>query len=153
MLHDILRHDHIQRHPPLIRYILYLNISWPCYWSGPFYRLWPYYQNQAGFQWTFATGAASQQKTLISPGTWSYTIFLEQRTQTVGTICESCPTLLSYLRRQVSIPRKLWMLGGAYSPWIWTYFKIGLAQPSRANTRTTIYVWYNWAASHKNAIQ
>ena len=37
MLHDILKDDNIQWHPPLIR--VYTN-SWPCYWSWPYYRIW-----------------------------------------------------------------------------------------------------------------
>ena len=34
-LHDILGHDHIQRHPLFIRYF---TKSCPCYWTGPYYR-------------------------------------------------------------------------------------------------------------------
>ena len=37
MLHDILDDNHIQWHPPLIRH--YTNF-WPCYWFGPYYRIW-----------------------------------------------------------------------------------------------------------------
>ena len=37
MLHDILDDDNIKSHPPLIRH--YTNF-WPCYWSGPYYRIW-----------------------------------------------------------------------------------------------------------------
>ena len=36
-LHDILKDDHIQWQPPLIRH--YTNF-WPCYWSRPYYRIW-----------------------------------------------------------------------------------------------------------------
>ena len=45
MLHDILEEDHIQWHPPLIRH--YTN-SWPCHWSGRYYRIW-LYQVALGF--------------------------------------------------------------------------------------------------------
>ena len=42
MLHDILGDDHIQWHPddpPLIRH----NTKFlPCYWSRPYYRIWPF---------------------------------------------------------------------------------------------------------------
>ena len=37
ILHEILDDDHIQWHPQLIRH--YKNF-WPCYWSGPYYRIW-----------------------------------------------------------------------------------------------------------------
>ena len=40
MLHDILEHDHIQWHPPLIKHF---TKSWPCYRIGPYYRFWRYY--------------------------------------------------------------------------------------------------------------
>ena len=35
MLHDILGHDDIQWHPPLI---IHFKKSWPCYKTGPYYR-------------------------------------------------------------------------------------------------------------------
>ena len=41
MLHDILGHDHIQWHPQLIRH--YTNLR-AYYWTGLYYRFWPYYQ-------------------------------------------------------------------------------------------------------------
>ena len=46
MLHDILGHEHIQWHPQLIRH--YTNL-WTYYWSGLYYRFWPYYQISGGF--------------------------------------------------------------------------------------------------------
>ena len=60
MLHDILGHDHIQWHPPLIRHF---TKSWPCYRTGPYHRVWRYYLIPGDFHWTFATDAASQQRT------------------------------------------------------------------------------------------
>ena len=41
MFHDILDNDHLQWHPPLIRH--YTNF-WPYYWSGSYYRIWPFTQ-------------------------------------------------------------------------------------------------------------
>ena len=41
MLHDIIGHDHIQRHPQLIRH--YTNLR-TYYWIGLYYRFWPYCQ-------------------------------------------------------------------------------------------------------------
>ena len=49
MLHDILGHDHLQRHPQLIRH--YTNL-WTYYRIGPYYRFWPYYQIWGGFHRT-----------------------------------------------------------------------------------------------------
>ena len=66
ILHGILGHDHIQRHPPLIRHF---TKSWPCYRAAPYYRLVPYYQILGGFPRTFALDAASQQIMLSPPDT------------------------------------------------------------------------------------
>ena len=63
MLHDILG----QWDPPLIRHF---TKSWPCYRSRPYYRL-DVYLIPGGFQRTFATYAASQQRMLTHPVTWS----------------------------------------------------------------------------------
>ena len=41
MLHDILWHDHVHRHPQLIRH--YINLR-TYYQTGLYYRFWPYYQ-------------------------------------------------------------------------------------------------------------
>ena len=49
MLHDILGNDHIQWHPQLIRH--YTNL-WTNYQTGPYYRLWRYYQISGGFHRT-----------------------------------------------------------------------------------------------------
>ena len=68
MLHAILDDDHLQWHPPLLRY--YTNF-WPYYWSGPYYRIWRFYRIAIGFYTTFATGAACQQRTLTPQDTWS----------------------------------------------------------------------------------
>ena len=67
MLHDILGHDHVQLHPQLIRH--YTNLR-TYYRTGLYYRFWPYYQIWR-FPWKIATGAASQQRTLTPPDTWS----------------------------------------------------------------------------------
>ena len=37
----------------------------PCYWTGPYYRILPYFHS------TFATGATSQQRKLTLPDIWS----------------------------------------------------------------------------------
>ena len=68
MLHDILEHDHIQWHPPLIRHF---TQSWPWYRTRPYHRFLRYYLIPGGFHRTFATGAASQEKTLTPSDTWS----------------------------------------------------------------------------------
>ena len=49
MLHDILRHGHLQWHPQLIRH--YTNL-WTYHRTGPYYRFWPYYQIAGGFHRT-----------------------------------------------------------------------------------------------------
>ena len=49
--------------------------SWPCCQTGPYYRLWRHFQIPEGFYRTFATGAASQQRTL-SPDTWSCPVLI-----------------------------------------------------------------------------
>ena len=49
LLHDILGHDHIQRHPQLIRHDTNL---WPYYRTWLYYWLWPYYQISGGFHRT-----------------------------------------------------------------------------------------------------
>ena len=67
MLHDILWHDHIQWQTAVIRHFTKL---WPCYRTGPYHRFGRYYLIPRGFHRIFATGAASQQKTLTSPDTW-----------------------------------------------------------------------------------
>ena len=36
IFHDILEDYHVQWHPPLIRHF---TNCWPCYWSGPYYRI------------------------------------------------------------------------------------------------------------------
>ena len=46
----------------------WIVILWRYYW------LWPYYQIQVWFRRTFATGAASQQRTPTPPDTWSFPI-------------------------------------------------------------------------------
>ena len=46
--------------------------SWSSYLTGPYYRFWRYYLIPGGFYRTFATGAASQQRTLTPPDTWSF---------------------------------------------------------------------------------
>ena len=71
MLHDILGHDHIQRHPPLIRNF---TKSWHCYRNRPYYRFW-LYRVPGYFHRTFGTGAVSKQKTLTPPDIWSCPIW------------------------------------------------------------------------------
>ena len=68
MSHDILGHYHIQWHPPLIRHF---TLTWLYYRTRPYYSLWRHYLIPGGFHRTFATGAASQQRTLIPSDTWS----------------------------------------------------------------------------------
>ena len=65
-VYDIIGHDHIQWHPPFIRYF---TISWLCYWTGTYYYFWHYYLIPGGFHWTFATVVASKQRTLTPPDT------------------------------------------------------------------------------------
>ena len=67
ILHDILRHDHIQWNHLLIRHF---NKSWPFYKTWPCYCLCRYYLILGGFHGTFATGVASRQRTLTpqNPG-------------------------------------------------------------------------------------
>ena len=51
-----------------------LLLGWlarPLYLFCTYYRGWTYYQILGGFHRTIATGAASQQRTLTPPGTWS----------------------------------------------------------------------------------
>ena len=67
ILHDILGHDHIHWHPLLIRQSLNRDLDR----TGPYYRFLPYYLIPGGFHGTFATGEASQQRTLTIPDTWS----------------------------------------------------------------------------------
>ena len=67
MLHDILDDDHIQWHPPLIGH--YTN-----FWPLQIWTLlpnWTFYLIVQGFDRTYATGAACQQRTLTPPDTWS----------------------------------------------------------------------------------
>ena len=66
--HDILGHDHLQWHPPLIRHF---TKSWSCYRTEPYHRFWRYYLIPVGFHGAFDTIAASQQRTLTPPDTWS----------------------------------------------------------------------------------
>ena len=80
MMYDIFGYDHVQWHPPLIRTF---TESWPCYRPWRYYWTWPYYQIQVCFRRTFATGAASQQRTLTPPDTWSF------------PICSNVETILS----------------------------------------------------------
>ena len=68
MVHDFLGHDHIQWHPQLIRHVTKL---WLFYQTEPYHRFWCYYLIREVFIWY---GAASQQRTLIPPKTWSYPI-------------------------------------------------------------------------------
>ena len=72
MLHDILWHDHIQWHPPLIRHF---TKPWPYYRTGPYYHFWRYYLIPGGIHRIFATDAACQQTTLTPPDTWSCPIW------------------------------------------------------------------------------
>ena len=72
MVRNMLGHDHIQWLPPMIRHF---TKSWPCYQIWPFNRFWRYYLIPGNFYRTFATGAASQQRTLTSPDTWSCPIW------------------------------------------------------------------------------
>ena len=69
MLHVILGHDHIKWHPPLIRHF---TKSWPFYPTRLYYRFWCNFLIPGGFNRTFATGAASQQRTLTP---WSCPIW------------------------------------------------------------------------------
>ena len=67
VLHDILDDDHIQWHPPLIGH--YTN-----FWPLLIWTILPnltFYLIVQGFHRTYATGAASQQRTLTPPDTWS----------------------------------------------------------------------------------
>ena len=64
MLHDILDNDHLQWHPPLHQFLTVLLI-WTLLPNLTFYLI------ARGFHRTFATDAACQQRTLISPNTWS----------------------------------------------------------------------------------
>ena len=73
MLHDILGHNHIQWHPPLIKHF---TKSWACYRTGSYYRFWRYYLILGAFHRTFATGAASLYRTLNPRDTWSYPILV-----------------------------------------------------------------------------
>ena len=68
LLHNILEDDHIQWHPPWVRH--YINF-WPCYWSGPYCRIWLFNLVARSFHRTFAWGMACQQRTLTPPNTWS----------------------------------------------------------------------------------
>ena len=68
MLHDILGHDHIQWHSPLIRHF---TKSWPCYRTIPYYRLLRHYLIPGCFHRAFATRAASPQRTFTPLDTWS----------------------------------------------------------------------------------
>ena len=72
LLHAILGHDHIQWHPQLIRHF---TKSWRCYRTRPYYRFWCHYLIPGVFHRTFATVAASQQRTLSPPDTWSCPIW------------------------------------------------------------------------------
>ena len=72
MLHDILGHDQIQWHPPLITH---LTKSWPCYRTRHNCRFWRHYLILGSCHRTFATGAANQQRTLTPPDTWSCPIW------------------------------------------------------------------------------
>ena len=71
MIHEILDDDHIQWHPPLIGH--YTNF-WPL-------LIWTLLPNLTfnlivqGFNRTYATGAACQQRTLTPPDTWSCPTF------------------------------------------------------------------------------
>ena len=78
MLYDILDDDHIQWHPPLIRY--YTN-----FWPLLIWTLLPnltFYLIVQGFHRTYATGAVCQQRTLTPPDTWSC--------PTLGLACVLC---------------------------------------------------------------
>ena len=67
MLHDILDDDHIQWYPTLIGH--YTN-----FWPLLIWTILPnmtFYLIAQGFHWTYATGAACQQRTFTPPDTWS----------------------------------------------------------------------------------
>ena len=60
--HDFLGHDHIQWHPPLIRYSPVTLIT-----TGTYNPLWPYYRIPRYFHWTFATGVAIGNRGCLLP--------------------------------------------------------------------------------------
>ena len=93
MLHDILENDHIQWHPLLIRH--YTN-----FWPLLIWTILPnltFYLIVQGFHRTYAMGAACQQRTLITPDTWS------------------CPILLYMFVYHIFMTSSLWLAVGPQS--------------------------------------
>ena len=69
--HDILGHDHIQWHPQLIRHYTYLRMYYRTGFNTDVELITEFWR----FPKNIATGAASQQRTLTPPDTWSCPIW------------------------------------------------------------------------------